>query len=61
MKLHRDQTDDIYTFSGYGEGYVAIQGNQITGNLVVLPGRLIKDWTQATFDDLSEADFDFLA
>ena len=61
MKLHRDNTDDHYAFSGYGDDYVAINGNRLQGNLVVLPRRLIKDWTQATFETLSQADFDALA
>ncbi|MFZ5581597.1 MAG: Mth938-like domain-containing protein [Pseudomonadota bacterium] len=61
MKLHRDSTDGHYSFTGYGDDYVAINGKNHQGNLVLLPQRLIQDWTDATFDSLTQADFDFLA
>lgn len=61
MKLHRDSTDGHYSFTGYGDDYVAINGKNHQGNLVLLPRRLIQDWTDATFDNLTQADFDFLA
>ncbi len=61
MKLHRDSTDGHYSFTGYGDDYVAINGKNHQGNLVLLPRRLIQDWTNATFDSLTQADFDFLA
>lgn len=61
MKLHRDSTDGHYSFTGYGDDYVAINGKNHQGNLVLLPRRLIQDWTDATFDSLTQADFDFLA
>ncbi|TLS18294.1 Mth938-like domain-containing protein [Azospira oryzae] len=61
MKLHRDSTDGHYSFTGYGDDYVAINGKNHQGNLVLLPRRLIQDWTEATFDNLTQADFDFLA
>lgn len=61
MKLHRDSTDGHYSFTGYGDDYVAINGKNHQGNLVLLPRRLIQDWTEATFDSLTQADFDFLA
>ncbi|AEV27246.1 hypothetical protein Dsui_2910 [Azospira oryzae PS] len=61
MKLHRDSTDGHYSFTGYGDDYVAVNGKNHQGNLVLLPRRLIQDWTDATFDSLTQADFDFLA
>lgn len=61
MKLHRDSTDGHYSFTGYGDDYVAINGKNHQGNLVLLPRRLIQDWTDATFDSLTQAEFDFLA
>lgn len=61
MKLHRDSTDGHYSFTGYGDDYVAINGKNHQGNLVLLPRRLIQDWTDATFDSLTQADFNFLA
>ncbi|HET7774797.1 MAG TPA: Mth938-like domain-containing protein [Azospira sp.] len=61
MKLHRDNTEGHYSFTGYGEDYVAINGKNHQGNLVLLPRRLILDWTDASFEALTQADFDFLA
>lgn len=64
MKLHRDSTDGLYSFTGYGDGYVAVNGRQFQGNLVLLPQRLIEDWTSppdAPFDGLGREHFDFLA
>lgn len=61
MKLQTAPSDGQNTFTGYGDGYVGINGTRYTVNVAVLPGRLIADWTQASFDTLSVADFEFLA
>lgn len=61
MKLQTAPSDGQNAFTGYGDGYVGINGTRHTANVAVLPGRLIADWTQASFDTLSVADFEFLA
>lgn len=61
MKLHLSKTDGLNTFTGYGEGYVAVNGIQYTRNVAVLPGQLLADWTDASFDTLAESDFAKLA
>ncbi|MBW7903445.1 MAG: Mth938-like domain-containing protein [Rhodocyclaceae bacterium] len=61
MKLHRSDADGLNTFTGYGEGYVAVNGIQYRGNIAVLPGQLLPEWTAARFETLAEADFVRLA
>ena len=61
MKLQRTQTAGQNTFTAYGEGYVSVNAIRYSSNLIVLPDRLIPDWTQASFETLSLADFELLA
>lgn len=61
MKLQLAQTEGWNAFTAYGDGYVSVNAVRHTGNLVVLPYRLIEGWTTANFDTLAHADFDFLA
>jgi uncharacterized protein len=61
MKLQLAQTDGLNTFTAYGEGYVSVNGIRHNCNVVVLPDRLIEEWTQADFDTLTVADFELLA
>ena len=61
MKLQAVQHIGQNTFTAYGEGYVSVNTVRYVGNLIVLPERLISDWTPASFDSLSLADFELLA
>ena len=61
MKLTLSHTDFQNTFTAYGEDYVSVNAIRHTRNLLVLPDRIIPDWTQASFETLSVADFEFLA
>jgi len=44
MKLHRDIPTGQNMFSGYGPGYVSVNGARHERSIVVLPDRLIVDW-----------------
>ena len=44
MKLHRDVPTGQNMFSGYGPGYVSVNGTRHERSIVVLPDRLIVDW-----------------
>ena len=57
MKLHASAPSALNTFSGYGDGFVTINGARHEANIVVMPERLLP-WSAASFDALSEADFD---
>jgi len=61
LKLHLDNISGINAFTGYGEGYVMINGQRYVHNLVVLPERIVSDWQPTGFDALCAADFARLA
>lgn len=61
MKLHLANTDGIYTFSAYGDGWIEVNGRRFGNNVAVLPARIVPDWTAGGFDTLSAEDFARLA
>lgn len=60
MKLQATQAEGQNIFTAYGEGYVSVNSVRYTNNLLVLPDRLITDWTTATFDKLDVTDLELL-
>ena len=64
MKLHASvphpALGHLHTFTGYGEGYVMVNGTRHAANLIVLPERL-EPWPVAGFAALAEEDFALLA
>lgn len=61
MKLEPARSDGRNLITAYGEAYVTVNATRYAGNVVVLPDRIIPDWTAASFDTLTPADFEFLA
>jgi uncharacterized protein len=61
LKLHLTDISGSNAFTGYGEGYVMVNGQRYEHNLVVLPDRIVTDWQPAGFDQLTAADFTRLA
>ena len=59
MKLHSSLPSGVNTITGYGEGYVMVNGERRSANLVVLPDR-VEAWAVKGFDQLSAQDFAFL-
>lgn len=53
VKLHRESATNLNTFTGYGEGYVEINGRRFEKSVVVLPERIIADWPASTFEALT--------
>ena len=53
MKLHREAASALNTFTGYGSGYVMVNNQRIEKSVVVLPDRIISDWTATTFETLA--------
>ena len=53
MKLHREAASALNTFTGYGSGYVMVNNQRIEKSVVVLPDRIISDWTATTFEALA--------
>jgi uncharacterized protein len=59
VKLHATRPSGVNTITGYGEGYVMVNGERRSSSVVVLPDRL-EEWPAKTFDQLSADDFQFL-
>ena len=45
MKLHLSHSPGQNAFTAYGEGYVAVNGTEYRHSLVVLPDRVVDDWS----------------
>jgi len=60
VKLHASVPGHLHTFTGYGEGYVMVNGARHEASLVVMPERM-EAWPVAGFDALAESHFAFLA
>jgi uncharacterized protein len=59
VKLHASGPSGVNTITGYGEGYVVVNGERRASSVVVLPDR-IEQWDVAAFDSLTAEDFAFL-
>ncbi|NWG86958.1 MAG: Xcc1710-like domain-containing protein [Hydrogenophilaceae bacterium] len=60
MKLHLTSTAGMYAITGYGEGFVLVNGQRHERNLLVLPDRLEPDWLLGSFEDLTSGHFEAL-
>ena len=60
MKLHASAPSRVNAFTGYGEGFVLLNGARRDTGVVVLPERIV-DWPVASFAALAEADFELIA
>jgi uncharacterized protein len=59
VKLHATRPSGVNTITGYGEGYVMVNGERHSASIVVLPDRL-EQWAVTGFDALTSGDFEFL-
>jgi uncharacterized protein len=59
VKLHVSGPGARNAITGYGEGYVLVNGQRHESSLIVLPERIV-DWGAAAFDRLSQESFIFL-
>ena len=57
MKFHITAPGALNYFSAYGEGFVRVGERRYEQNLIVTPERVLP-WAAASFDALSEADFE---
>ena len=57
MKFHITAPGALNYFSAYGEGFVRVGERRYERNLIVTPQRVL-DWGAASFEALSEADFE---
>jgi uncharacterized protein len=56
VKLHRAGAPAFNTFTGYGDGYVAVNGQRHEKSVIVLPDRIV-EWSAKSFAALEAADF----
>jgi len=60
MKLHQNRAPGRNLFTGYGPGYVSVNGTRWEGSVIVLADQT-QAWNVARFDALSEESFAQLA
>ena len=56
MKLHAAGPTGVNTITGYGEGYVAVNGERQESSVIVLPERIVP-WPVKDFSALTPDDF----
>ena len=54
MKIDRVAAEGRNLFTGYGEGYVEVNGQRVAASSIVTPERIV-DWGVAAVDALTEA------
>ena len=60
MKLQPDRIDTL-SVTGYGPGWIAIQGEKIQHSMLISSQGLREDWACSRFDALTPAHFERLA
>jgi uncharacterized protein len=60
MKLQPDQSD-VQSISGYGPGWIGVNGEKITSSVIISSKGQRIDWPAGRFEDLGEEHFTALA
>ena len=60
MKLHLASAGDKNRFSGYGDGYIAVNQQRYTHSVVVTPDALLDTWPVTAFEDINATHLQFL-
>jgi len=60
VKLQLDSPTGQNVFTGYGSGYVQVNGQRYERSLVVTPDRIIEDWPASNLGHLAASHFEFL-
>ncbi len=62
MKFAQDQIDSRYLIEAYEPGRIQVAGQIYTGNLLIMPNRLLQPWELASMENFSRTTLeDFLA
>lgn len=56
MKLHLAQTPNLNLFTGYGAGFLLVNGQRYENHLIVTPTQINTNWLVSSREDLSEQD-----
>lgn len=57
MKLHLTTAENNNLITACGEGYIEVNKQRYTQNLIVMPQALIHDWQAASFAELANEHF----
>ena len=60
MKFHVTKADGRNLFTGYGDGYVAINHQRFEHPVLVAPEHAVRPWEPPPFDELTAAHLDAL-
>ena len=60
MKFHLTRPDGRNLFTGYGAGYLSVNGTRYESSIIVLSDRIL-NWEAPSFEALDQAAFDQLA
>ena len=55
MKLHLENADGHYLITGYDHGWVEINRQRYSHNLILLPSHLLPDWDASNFESITSA------
>jgi uncharacterized protein len=58
LKLHLSAPGVLNSFTGYGTGYVSVNGKRFERSLIVLPERIVADWGAENFAALAPVHFE---
>ena len=58
MKLHLSDNSGLNIFSGYGDGYVAVNQVRYTDSMIVLPEQIVEHWPVSSINQLEMENFD---
>ena len=61
MKLHLTTAENNNLITACGEGYIEINKQRYTQNLIVMPQALMQDWQVTSFDELVNEHFTQIA
>ena len=60
MKIEREAAEGKNLFTGYGDGYVEVNGARLAANLIVSGDRLQPAWAEGGLDALTETQIEGL-
>ena len=60
MKFHLEKAEGQNLFTGYGDGYVAINHQRFERAVLVAPELAVQEWNAPAFDALTAAHFEAL-
>ncbi len=61
MKLHLTNSDGNYLITGYDQGWVEINRQRYTNNLILLPNQIIENWEALSFENIQADHFERIA